>query len=43
MDADVDSANKLIGIETIDASEIVGRTIEFTSPEVSHPRRFIEL
>jgi uncharacterized protein YuzE len=35
--ADFDSAEKLIGIELIDASEIVGRNIEFTSPEVSHP------
>lgn len=35
--ADFDSADKLIGIEVIDASEVVGRKIEFTLPEVSHP------
>ena len=35
--ADFDSADKLIGIEVIDASEVVGRKIEFPLPEVSHP------
>jgi uncharacterized protein YuzE len=35
--ADFNSEDKLIGIEVIDASEIVGRKIEFTLPEVSHP------
>jgi uncharacterized protein YuzE len=34
---DFNSEDKLIGIEVIDASEIVGRKIEFTLPETSHP------
>jgi len=35
--ADFSSEGKLIGIEVIDASEIVGKKIEFDLPEVSHP------
>lgn len=35
--ADFSAEGKLIGIEVIDASEIVGKKIEFTLPEVSHP------
>ncbi len=34
--ADFDHRGKLIGIEVIDASEIVGREIEFKLPEVVH-------
>jgi uncharacterized protein YuzE len=33
--ADFDREGKLIGIEVIDASEIMGRKIEFTLPEVT--------
>lgn len=32
--ADFDKDGKLIGIEVIDASEIIGKKIEFTIPEV---------
>jgi uncharacterized protein YuzE len=32
--ADFSSEDKLIGIEVIDASEVMGRKIEFTLPEV---------
>jgi uncharacterized protein YuzE len=32
--ADFDKNNKLIGIEVIDASEIIGEKIEFKLPEV---------
>lgn len=35
--ADFSAEGKLIGIEVIDASEIVGKKIELTLPEVSHP------
>jgi len=35
--ADFSAEGKLIGIEVIDASEIVGKKIEFDLPEVSHP------
>jgi len=35
--ADFDVEGKLIGIEVIDASEIMGRKIEFTLPEVPRP------
>ena len=34
--ADFDRRGKLIGIEVIDASEIVGREIEFRLPEFVH-------
>lgn len=34
--ADFDREGKLIGIEVIDASEIVGGKIEFKLPEVVH-------
>jgi uncharacterized protein YuzE len=33
--ADFNAEGKLIGIEVIDASEVMGRKIEFTLPEVS--------
>jgi uncharacterized protein YuzE len=33
--ADFSGEGKLIGIEVIDASEIMGKKIEFTLPEVS--------
>ena len=32
--ADFDQAGKLIGIEVIDASEIVGKEIEFSLPKI---------
>ena len=35
--ADFDRGGKLIGIEVIDASEIIGGEIEFKLPEVVHP------
>jgi len=35
--ADFNAEGKLIGIEVIDASEVMGRKIEFTLPEVSQP------
>lgn len=35
--ADFSAEGKLIGIEVIDASEIVGKKIEFTLPEIHHP------
>ena len=35
--ADFDVDGKLIGIEVIDASEVMGRKIEFTLPEVPRP------
>ena len=35
--ADFNVEGKLIGIEVIDASEVIGRKIEFTLPEVSRP------
>jgi uncharacterized protein YuzE len=34
--ADFSAEGKLIGIEVIDASEIVGKKIEFTLPEIPH-------
>ena len=34
--ADFDCGGKLIGIEVIDASEIIGKEIEFKLPEVVH-------
>lgn len=33
--ADFDKQGKLIGIELLDASEVMGKKIEFTLPEVS--------
>ena len=33
--ADFSAQGKLIGIEVIDASEIMGKKIEFTLPEIS--------
>ena len=33
--ADFNTEGKLVGIEVIDASEIMGKKIEFTLPEVS--------
>jgi uncharacterized protein YuzE len=35
--ADFSAEGKLIGIEVIDASEVMGRKIEFTLPEVFAP------
>jgi len=35
--ADFNVEGKLIGIEVIDASEVMGRKIEFTLPEVPRP------
>ncbi len=35
--ADFNVEGKLIGIEVIDASEVIGRKIEFTLPEVPRP------
>jgi len=35
--ADFNKEGKLIGIEVIDASEVMGRKIEFTLPEVLVP------
>ena len=35
--ADFSSEGRLIGIEVIDASEVMGKKIEFTLPEVSYP------
>ena len=35
--ADFNAEGKLIGIEVIDASEIMGKKIEFTIPEISPP------
>ena len=35
--ADFSVEGKLIGIEVIDASEVMGKKIEFTLPEVSRP------
>jgi len=37
--ADFSVEGKLIGIEVIDASEIMGKKIEFTLPEVPSPLR----
>ena len=35
--ADFSVEGKLIGIEVIDASEVLGKKIEFTLPEVTQP------
>ena len=35
--ADFNVEGKLIGIEVIDASEVIGRKIEFTLPQVFRP------
>ena len=35
--ADFSAEGKLIGIEVIDASEVIGKKIEFTLPEISPP------
>lgn len=35
--ADFSAEDKLIGIEVIDASEVVGKKIEFALPEISKP------
>jgi uncharacterized protein YuzE len=35
--ADFNKEGKLIGIEVVDASEVMGRKIEFTLPEVLVP------
>jgi len=35
--ADFSAEGKLIGIEVIDASEIVGKKIEFALPEIDRP------
>jgi uncharacterized protein YuzE len=35
--ADFSAIGKLIGIEVLDASEVMGRKIEFALPEVSQP------
>ena len=35
--ADFNTEGKLVGIEVIDASEVMGRKIEFTLPEVLAP------
>jgi len=39
--ADFNVKGKLIGIEVIDASEIMGKKIEFTLPEVHLPERTV--
>jgi len=37
--ADFSAKGKIIGIEIIDASEIMGKKIEFSLPEVSPPEK----
>lgn len=38
--ADFDRDEKLIGIEVIDASEVIGGKIEFELPEVIHASKY---
>ncbi|OGW37715.1 MAG: hypothetical protein A2Y97_13355 [Nitrospirae bacterium RBG_13_39_12] len=41
--ADFSAEGKLIGIEIIDAAEVMGKKIEFTLPEIPAPREKLHI